>query len=213
MTEIYAVCCASLRDERHLSDVMARLSNDRQARLRRLKSPDKRAQSAAAGLLLCHLFGRNGLPPRLTRNSRGKPYLLDRPDTFFSLSHTEDWVFCAVADSEIGLDAQAQVHCNEKIAARWFTPTERAWLADYPDERFSRLWALKEAYCKFTGFGLVLPPSSFTVPCPADGWDAHNHCCWKEYTFTAVETPIHLAVCCAEKSTFSQIIVVDMNLL
>ena len=211
MTEVYALYCASLREDDQLNATLPRLSNDRQARVHRLQGSEKRAQCAAAGLLLNYLFGKDGQPPRLTHGSRGKPYLFDTPNTYFSLSHTGNWVFCAVADSEVGLDAQTQVACNNKIAKRWFTPTEIIWLAANPDERFSLLWARKEAYCKFTGFGLVLPPSSFTVPCPADGQDENNHCCWKEYTFHTDHTPIHIAVCCADKTDFSQINIIDIN--
>ncbi len=212
MVKVYAVCCAALTDEGRLGAVLPRLDAARQARVARLQDPQKRAQCAAAGLLLTHLFGCDGQPPHLTHGSRGKPYLLGEGVPYFSLSHSGDRVFCAVADSEVGLDAQEQTPHRGKVAARWFTAPERDWLAKDPDGRFAALWAKKEAYCKFTGFGLVLPPSSFTVPCPANGWDEDNHCCWKEYTFPA-ESPIAVAVCCGAKEDFGDITVLELDVL
>ena len=170
MVKVYAVCCAALLDDKRLNAALPKLDAARRARVARLQDKRKRAQSAAAGLLLTHLFGRDGEPPHLTYGSRGKPYLLGEGVPYFSLSHSGDYVFCAVADSEVGLDAQEQTPYKEKVATRWLTDPERAWLTENPDERFTALWAKKEAYCKFTGFGLVLPLSSFTVPVPpSDG--------------------------------------------
>ena len=210
MANIYAVNCAELANEDRLNAVLPRLDSTRQTRITRLQDAQKRAQCATAGLLLTHLFGQDGQPPLITHGSRGKPYLVGENSPYFSLSHSGDRVFCAVADSEIGLDAQKFCPCRDKVAARWFTDPERTWLGEDPDGRFASLWARKEAYCKFTGFGLVLPPSSFTVPCPADGWDEQNRCCWKEFFFPADE-PIAVAGCCAVKEKFSDIIVLSIK--
>lgn len=207
MVKIYAVNCAPFMDGARLQASLAKLDATRRARVTRLQDAQKRAQCATAGLLLTHLFGQDGQPPLITHGSRGKPYLAGESVPYFSLSHSGDWVFCAIADSEVGLDAQEVTPCRDKVAERWFTDTERAWLATNPDERFSAVWAKKEAYCKFTGFGLVLPPSSFTVPCPADGWDEQNRCCWKEFFYSADE-PIAVAVCSANDEDFSDITVI-----
>ena len=109
------------------------------------------------------------------------------------------------------MDAQEQTPYKEKVATRWLTDPERAWLTENPDERFTALWAKKEAYCKFTGFGLVLPLSSFTVPCPSVGWDEQNRCCWREYTFPA-DVPIEVAVCCGKNDSFDKIIELELEL-
>jgi 4'-phosphopantetheinyl transferase len=210
MVKVYAVCCAALADRERLNAVLPLLDPTRRARVARLQDAKKQAQCTAAGLLLTHLFSNDGQPPRFTHGSRGKPYLVGENAPFFSLSHSGDWVFCGVADSEIGLDAQEFTPCREKIFTRWFTDAERTWLSEKADERFAMLWAKKEAYCKFTGFGLVLPPSSFSVPCPANGWDEANRCCWHEYTHSA-ETPIAVAVCCKKVETFADITALSLH--
>ena len=210
MVNIYAVNCASLMSDARLQASLSKVDSARRARATRLQDAQKRAQCAAAGLLLSHLFGKDGQPPTLTHGSRGKPYLVGENAPFFNLTHSGEWVFCAVADSEVGIDAQEFVPYRDKVAARWFTDAERAWIATDPEKRFSAVWAKKEAYCKFTGFGLVLPPSSFTVPCPADGWDEHNRCYWQEYTFPA-DAPLAIAVCCANDESISAISVISID--
>ncbi len=207
MVNVYAVNCAALMDEAALTKALTRLDTIRTAQIKRNRHTQKRAQKAAAGLLLNHLFGDNRQPPHLTHSSRGKPYLADNR-AFFSLSHTGNWVICAVAHNEVGADAQTHGDYNERVAARYFTPREIAWLNDDRNGRFSRLWTYKEAYVKFTGLGLMLPTNSFTVPTPPDGWDDTNHVCWKEYTID--NNTVHITVCCGEQSDFAPLQLLDL---
>ncbi len=43
---------------------------------------------------------------------------------------------------------------SEKLARRFFHPSEIAWLEAHGFEEFSRIWAYKESYVKYTGVGL-----------------------------------------------------------
>ncbi|MBQ4612853.1 MAG: 4'-phosphopantetheinyl transferase superfamily protein [Clostridia bacterium] len=207
MINVYALDCRPYLDEACATNTLPLLDATRRARAQRLQNVQKKAQLLAAGVLLYRLFGKNGQPPQLTHGSRGKPYLADN-SAFFSLSHTDEWVFCAVADSETGLDAQVDTPYNAKIAERWFTPSEKAWLADDPNSRFAALWARKEAFAKFTGFGLVLPMSSFTVP-TTDGTDEDNHCFWKSYDFPTENKTIRIAVCCGREDSLNEIKIIE----
>ncbi len=202
---IVAVDCSALLNPSHLEAMLPYLDDERRQRVRRLANPEKQTQCAAAGWLLTTLLGENGVPPTLFHGSRGKPYLQGRDDLFFSLAHTGRWVFCALAPQEIGLDAQMAGPCNQRVADRCFTPDEKRWMDEDPDGRFTRLWTLKEAYLKYTGFGLVLPMSSFTVPLPAGGWDDTTHCFWQETTLTTPEDTVHVAVCAAAEDTVAPI--------
>lgn len=181
MTVVYGLDCTPLKEAHTLKQVLPRLDDSRRQRIERLQIPEKRAQCVAAGILLTYLCGENKTPPPLFHGSRGKPYLRDRDDRFFSLSHTGDWVFCALSNSEVGLDAQIRTDGKPAVIQRHFTQQEQEWLNVQSDKAnaFTRLWTMKEAYVKFTGFGLVLPLSSFSVPLPpADGWDDNLHCGW-----------------------------------
>lgn len=87
------------------------------------------------------------------RNS--KPYFADRPDLPFSISHSGNWWVCAISGVETGLDLQEIRHKDEeKLARRFFHPDEVRWLERNGFAQFSRLWAYKESYVKYTGVGL-----------------------------------------------------------
>ncbi|MCC8106972.1 MAG: 4'-phosphopantetheinyl transferase superfamily protein [Clostridiales bacterium] len=96
----------------------------------------------------------------------GKPYLPDFPGLHFNLSHSHEMAMAVFADTEVGCDIELQKKPNEKLAERFFCPEENAWMKaarteTEREERFYRLWTLKESFIKATGQGLRLPLDSF----------------------------------------------------
>lgn len=90
----------------------------------------------------------------------GKPVIKNIPDVFFSLSHTGNYVICAVGYTPCGIDMEGNRPVKRSVARRFFSETENAWLAQAElneeyDSRFFRLWVLKEAYAKYTGRGIA----------------------------------------------------------
>lgn len=199
MNTLYFMDCSPLFDAQKLQSFLPYLDSNRKQRLTHLATAEKRAQCAAAGWMLTHLFGVEGQPPALFHGSRGKPYLAGSENVFFSLSHTGNWVVCAVADQEVGVDAQVLTPYRDKVAKRCFTPAELDWV-DGDDTRFTRLWSLKEAYLKYTGFGLVLPMSSFETPLPPSGWDEQNKCFWHETSFFDDNSIVAVALCSGDNT-------------
>lgn len=176
---VYAVDCTPWLSEQAVEDSLPYLDEKRRRRIRRLRVPLKRAQCVAAGLLLTRILGDNGTPPALTYGDNGKPYLANHPDAYFSITHTDKWVFLAVADCAIGIDAQTPRRVCPRLAARSTTPDELAWVKEDTEPHFTRLWTMKEAYLKYTGAGLSAPIREVTISVPpADGYDVHNRCYW-----------------------------------
>ncbi len=95
----------------------------------------------------------------------GKPYIKELPDVHFSISHGGGFWACAVGDCEAGLDLQDVREADtERIARRFFDPSEVAWLAEHDGaEAFFRIWAKKESYVKYTGKGLAEGLDGFSV--------------------------------------------------
>lgn len=204
---LYVMDCSPFENAENRDAAAAAIGPQRLLKIRGLRNPQKQAQCAAAGWMLTHLFG-DGCPPVLTHGSRGKPYLADNSGRYFSLSHTGRWVVCAVDTCEIGVDAQRKESHRPAVVARCFTADEQAWLQAAPDERFTPLWTAKEAYVKYTGFGLVLPLRSFSVPTPAQGYDRDNHCHWYSETRMLGEDAVCITLCSGEaiqKPTWTQI--------
>lgn len=115
----------------------------------------------------CHQAGRallarlvrqltGGDPPPILTGARGKPYFA-HGDLHFSISHTKDHVFCALADGPVGLDAEElRRRPSPKLAQKILSPNELRQYEAAPDRDRALLtfWVLKEAAVKLTGEGL-----------------------------------------------------------
>ncbi len=98
---------------------------------------------------------RGGTSESGEREAQGKPYVRELPEVHFSISHSGDVWVCAVSGTEVGLDLQIRYAGDgEKLARRFFHPSEIRWLEQHGFDEFSRLWAYKESYVKYTGAGL-----------------------------------------------------------
>ncbi len=151
-------------------------------KVRRLKNGGARNLAAGAGLLLQLAVRREkGVYPACftvsealdVLDSRGEPVRIayrygtgGKPDfaegtLHFSLSHSEQYVCCAVAGQEIGVDIQRMRPLkNMRIAERFFSRRERELLESCQSEGerqelFYRIWVRKEAYAKLTGAGIA----------------------------------------------------------
>ena len=105
--------------------------------------------------LLEQFTGRAPGSHQIVTTDNGKPLCVDGPA--ISIAHSDDTVVCAVAgDGEIGIDVELPTRPRDavKIAGRFFTEEEAAWIIEDPDERFLTLWVIKEAWLKATGAGI-----------------------------------------------------------
>jgi len=89
--------------------------------------------------------------------THGKPYLRDYPNVHFNISHSGQYVVCAVADRPVGIDVQVIGAYRPDVAARVCTGKELARLgaSDDPAVEFTKLWTQKEANLKMLGYGIT----------------------------------------------------------
>lgn len=114
---------------------------------------------------------------KLGYGRNGKPYLQDYP-FYFNLSHSGEYVFCAISDREVGVDIQQYRPADEaRLARRFFSEEERKALEGCLDreeqrELFYRLWVRKEAYGKLTGEGIAASVGRSVLPVDElQAWD------------------------------------------
>lgn len=101
----------------------------------------------------------------LVYNKFGKPFLKNNP-VFFNISHSGDFVICAINDkSEIGID----IEIISDIEIDDFKPqfTENEWnkiiSSNNKKETFFEYWTQKEAVIKAHGDGLTLSLNTFDI--------------------------------------------------
>ena len=161
--QLYAADVSDLSDRTLYERALTVLDDDRRDRTERIRNEAGQRLSAGAGLLLEHALSESGISAaKITRKKNGKPYIEDRDDLFFNLSHSGEMVICAVAPFEVGCDIEKKRAPRTRIAERYFTEEEKAFTA-LAEDNFFRMWTLKESFMKVTGKGLGLPLRDFSI--------------------------------------------------
>lgn len=162
------VLCFSLSqlDGEACNALYARASQSRRAKADAFRREvDKRRCLVGEALLR---FSLGGADVTLLTGEFGKPCLKDQPEVHFNISHSGSWVVLALSDRAVGIDIE-QLRMDpgkEKLARRFFTETEQAWI--FQDDnargpRFFQIWTAKESFLKYLGTGLSKPLQSFDV--------------------------------------------------
>lgn len=169
----------------HMESMLQKLDEARREKVMSAKTAQGKAAELGAGLLLqravqdwrrdkpeqppqlrfctvSELLSELAEPLSLTYRygEKGKPYFENIP-LFFSLSHSGEYVLCAVSRRELGADIQ-KIQSTDvlKLAKRFFSESECRTLEGCESHRerqrlFFGFWARKEAYGKLTGEGLA----------------------------------------------------------
>lgn len=137
----------------------------------RLKSKNKsEIQRSINSLKLLKIglseFGIDLFGEDLVYNEFGKSSLC-RKDIFYSISHSEKYVTCAISNKMVGIDIQKHIEKFEEIIS-FFSTSEKEYLASISLHRllikeFFKIWTVKESYVKFLGKGLYKELDSFSL--------------------------------------------------
>lgn len=102
----------------------------------------------------------------------GKPVYADRPDICFNLSHSGHYAVCLICNVPSGIDIEGDRTVPFRVADRFFSDRERQWIGE-SEERFFRIWTLKEAYSKAVGKGVALAVSDVEFVAVHSGFEAY----------------------------------------
>lgn len=185
MHKIYVAGIEPLMEDDFYQEALSKIGKDRREKAEKMVQRTDKARSVAAGLLLryavedcitgeyagefkqCSVkpdagFFRDG---NCYLKEYGKPMLSEESGLYFNLSHSGDYVLCAVADTETGSDIQKHERYADRLAERFFHPEEMAYLKEAKDRKqcFYDLWCLKESCVKCTGRGLSTGMEKFSV--------------------------------------------------
>lgn len=83
--------------------------------------------------------------PKIERTHAGKPFFPDYPDIHFSISHSKNFVICALSDNDVGVDVQFERRVSPLLEKRVCDQSELSVAS------FFSLWSLKESYIKLIG--------------------------------------------------------------
>lgn len=153
------------------------------------------------------------------RNRYGKPWLKDYPEFNFNISHSGEFVLCAVDHMPIGVDVEKIKSLEyEGIASSFFTKEENEYI--FNDDlqnnlnKFYEIWTLKESYVKCCGQGLSIPLKSFSIKIDSNreisliSDNKINEYKFKEFF---IGEDYKVAVCTLNSDTVDYIIKIDQN--
>lgn len=135
------------------------LSEERQTALRRARDGVARCSAAGEMLareLLAEACGEAPERIRIARHPSGQPYAPELP-FHVSISHSGYLAACAIHSAPIGLDLQKLGPVRPPVLRRVYSPEEQRYVLADPavqEERFARLWCMKEAWGKRLGIGI-----------------------------------------------------------
>lgn len=171
MVESYALWIKRQLTHDEFKQLLSHVSEEKQRRIRQFYFFSD-AQRALLGDLLarhavCTRAGVRHDQIRIGLNPYRKPVLVYPENLCFNISHTEDWVVCAVDHDPVGIDVECIKPINLEIAERFFSTEECMDLLSRNEaslvKHFYRIWTLKESYIKMIGKGLSIPLHSFTI--------------------------------------------------
>ncbi|MDQ0191716.1 4'-phosphopantetheinyl transferase family protein [Paenibacillus wynnii] len=148
-----------------------RLSKEKQERLKKFKRQQDIVRSLVADLLartMCaEALSCSMEDVEFEYNEFGKPLVSGDTPCYFNVSHSGDWVVCAVDSDAIGIDIEQKSDIDLEIARRFFTSQEYRYIFGGDPitrkDRFYEIWTFKESYIKAVGKGLSIPLQSFEV--------------------------------------------------
>lgn len=136
-----------------------------QLKLSHIKDNNARKTQAVSFLVKQYLLLLNGAK-KIYYGKYGKP-LVDKGKFKFNITHTGQFIFWAVDNSDVGIDAEIDSTLFTEFYHLFCTNSEVKLLDGYSEieknELLWKLWTYKEAYVKLLGVGLNLDLSSIQI--------------------------------------------------
>lgn len=160
--------------------------------------------------IICKKFCINNEKIEFVNTRYGKPYLKNNNNFHFNISHSGDWIVCAIDEYPVGIDIELIQPINLSIAERFFSSEEYSYIISSPIDKqlslFYDIWTLKECYIKMIGKGLSISLNSFSIKTEDEKTYKHKEedgaYFFMQYEF---DQQYKLSVC-ASKNSFSKVI-------
>ena len=170
MDQIVAVNISSI-DHIDFKNMVKWISVEKAKKVDKLSHFRDRVRILVGDLLIRHIicseFGIDNEFIQYGYEPWGKPFLLGLRWIHFNISHSNDWVVCAIGTEEIGIDVEYVRNIDIRIADKFYSKEEKEYLYSFNGESkigaFYSLWTKKESFIKAIGKGLSISLNTFSV--------------------------------------------------
>lgn len=157
-------------NEVNIETLINYISEEKRQRARKFIKTEDKVRCILGELLLrkalVENFEINNDSISFEKNQYGKPKIAKREDIYFNISHSGNYVVCAVDYNEIGVDVEEIGNSDIfGIVTSFFGEKEKEYILGKEDEveRFYEIWTLKESFVKCIGKGLSMPFNKFNI--------------------------------------------------
>lgn len=223
--EIYSVRVPEKIDEDLFKSLLQFVEDSKKNRIEKLVIKKYKYKVLFSELLIrmiiCDKLNLKNNQILIKKNEYGKPFLVNCEKFHFNISHSGEWIVCAVDNNVVGIDIEKISivdYCT--IARTFFNKEESSFIfqgcVDEHLKNFYTIWTLKESYIKADGRGLSLPLKSFTIHIDRDRnirlmkYNILKNCFFKEFH---IDLDYKISVCCSKNNFSSKIITITQNQL
>lgn len=149
--------------------MLEHINNKKRQKILKFKNLDDKIRSLIGEILIRTLISQKFNIPNykidIKENQFGKPFLNNKKNFKFNISHSDEYVICAIDKNNIGIDIELVKPLDYKnIAKNFFTRDEYNYITSLNSlNRFYEIWTRKESYVKAIGKGLYINLDSFNV--------------------------------------------------
>lgn len=165
---IYSISIRDNINEDAFRHWVEKVSTEKRTKVKKFKFFDDKKRSVYGELILryalIHDLGIKNKEIIIDVDINGKPYLKESEHIFFNISHSGEYVVCAIDFHPIGVDVEFIGNADVAVAKRAFTLNEYKQIFSgngNANTLFYQFWTLKESYVKYKGEGLRIPFDSF----------------------------------------------------
>ena len=159
----------NLISEKEVNEIISNLPDQRREQALRFTYLQGRKECAVSYMLLCRglkeMYGIEDMPT-FRYGEHGKPVIVGHEDIHFNISHCKRAVVCAISNEEVGVDVECTDRGNENLIRYTMNDEEQKQIFSAPDPNteFIRLWTMKEALLKLTGYGITDDMKTVLLP-------------------------------------------------
>jgi len=220
--KIYAVKILDIEKEK-LDEICLMITLEKKCKIQRFINKEDKIRTLIGEILIRTIIAEelNVIDKRIIfdKNDYGKPYLKDYLKFNFNISHSGEFVVCAIDDKPIGIDIEQVKHIEYKEIAECFFSVSEFNCIMQNDlckqlNKFYEIWTLKESYIKCYGQGLSIPLKSFSIDISRDGnikIITNNKYNIHILNMLDIELGYKMAVCSVNKEIPNNMIMIEQN--
>jgi len=155
---------APLRNKDIFDFFLKQIPEFRKEKIEKFTNNESKIQSLASFILLKIALIQNGYNDEIVfeYKKNSKPYLKDS-NFYFNISHSGEYVICALANEEVGCDIEKKIDRNFSSLFLEIYSSQDLENHGRSKDDFYKVWSVKEAYLKYLGQGLGIHMRSISV--------------------------------------------------